>query len=325
MKLLVLFLSASALWAEVNGTVVNKTLGQPQPGVKVTLTKLGQGGMVPSGSVETDRRGTFRFAAGGPDMHLIQATYQGVTYNLSVQAGSPTTGLQIFVYEASSTPIPNVDQHMILIETDGKEVVVNEAVLYKNETNAAWVDPARGTLRFWVPPAAGDNVLTRATAPGGMPIERQPKRGGEKGAWFVDYPVKPGGDTRFDISYKLPAGSPSALQGRILHGPGPVRIIVPQGIQIEGDGITPLGAEPSSKAAIFDVTGKDYKITITGAGQLRAAQPQPTERSEEDGPRIESIAPPGYDRNRWVLLGLMLGVLALGFAAQYLKGSRHKA
>ena len=76
------------------------------------------------------------------------------------------------------------------------------------------------------------------------------------------------------------------------------------------------------QASIFDVTGKDYKITSPAPDNRAPPEPQPTERSEEDGPRIESIPPPGYDRNRYVLLGLMLGVLALGFAAQYLKGSR---
>jgi hypothetical protein len=257
-------------------------------------------------------------------MHLLQAAYEGVTYNLSLQPGAPTNGLQVPVFEASATPIPKVDQHMILLETDGKELVVNEAVLIKNDTNTAWVDPARGTLRFYVPPEAGDNIRARATAPGGMPVERLPKRAGEKGVWFVDYPVKPGGDTRFDLSYKLPVNGTPKFESRIVHGEGPVRLLVPPGIQVQGDGLKLLGTEPSSQASIYDVTTRNYKVTLAGSGQLRPAQ-QPTERSEEDGPRIESIVPPGYDRNKYILLGLMLGVLALGFAAQYLKGSRRQA
>jgi hypothetical protein len=324
MRLLILLLSTSALWAAVDGTVVNKSTGRPQAGVTVSLTKLGQGGMSPAGSVTTDAQGKFAFESAAPDMHLIQAVYKGVTYNLSVQPGAPTTGLQVFVFDSSATPIPNVDQHMILIETDGKELVVNEAIIYKNETTTTWADPVRGTLRFYVPAAAGENVRARATAPGGMPVDRPPKRSSERGGWFLDYPVKPGGETRFDISYKLPAGSPTKLEGRILHGDGPVRIVVPPGILVEGEGVKPLGAEPSTQASLYDVTGKIYKITITGAGQLRSAA-QPAERTEEDGPRIESIAPPGYDRNKYILLGLMLAVLALGFTAQYLKGSRRQA
>ena len=59
------------------------------------MTKLGQGGMAPLGQ-RRDRAATARFSfdGGGPDMHLIQATYQGVAYNLIVHAGCAHQRLQ---------------------------------------------------------------------------------------------------------------------------------------------------------------------------------------------------------------------------------------
>ena len=75
MRLLILLLSTSTLWAAVDGTVVNKSTGRPQAGVTVSLTKLGQGGMSPAGSVTTDAQGKFAFESAAPDMHLIQAVY----------------------------------------------------------------------------------------------------------------------------------------------------------------------------------------------------------------------------------------------------------
>ena len=321
MRHLLLFLCAPALFAAIDGTVVNGTTGQPQVGATVTLTRLGQGGMTPAGSVKTDAAGKFSFDTGANDMHLLQVNYKGVTYNLSLQAGAPTTGLQVSVYDTSATPIAP-DQHMVLLETDGQELVANEIIIFKNEGKTTWADPSRGTLHFYMP-AAADNVRVRATAPGGMPIERPAQKTSEKGVWMVDYPVKAGGETRFDVSYKMPVKEPITFQGRILQTGGDLRLVIPSGVKAEGTAIKLLGTEPSSQASIFDITDRNYEVTLTGTGQIR--QLQPTERSEEDGPRIESIAPPGYARNKYLLLGLMIAVLALGFAAQFLKGGERKA
>ena len=322
MKRLLLFLCAPALFAAIDGAVVNGTTGQPQAGATVMLTKLGQNGMSPAGSVKTDSAGKFSFDTAASDMHLIQVNYKGVTYNLSLQPGAPASGLQISVFETSTAPIAP-DQHMVLLETDGQDLVANETVIFKNDGKTTWIDPARGTFHFYVPAAAGPNVRVRATAPGGMPIERPAQKTSEKGVWMVDYPVKAGGETRFDVSYKLPVKEPITYQGRILHTGGELRLVVPSGMKAEGKAIKLLGTEPSTQASIYDITDRNFEVTLAGTGQIR--QLQPTERTEEEGPRIESIAPPGYERNKYLLLGLMLGVLALGFAAQFLKGGERKA
>ena len=315
-----LLLTLPAL-AAIDGTVINRTTGKPQSGVEVNLIKLAQG-MEPAGSAKTGPDGKFHIEASAQDPYLLQAHHQGVAYNIQLPPGSAATPIEVPVFDVTTKPLDAVDEHILLVETDGQEVVVHEALIYKNAGTLTWADPNRGTLRFYAPSAAGDQIKVRAVAPGGMPVERAPKQAGEKDVWQVDYPVKPGGETRFDISYKLPAANPLKFATRILHAAGPVRLLLPKGIKPEGAGIKEMGVEPSTQAMIYDVTTKALNLTLTGTGQVNSLQP--TERSEDDGPTIEQIQPPGFDRNKYWILGLMLSILAVSFIAQYARGAAGK-
>jgi hypothetical protein len=295
--------------------------------------------METAGSAVSGPDGKFKLDSDAAAAHLLQAQWQGVTYNTQIPPQSPSTGLTIAVYDAMpSLSAVDFTQHMILVETDGKELVVNETVMVSNDSQTTWYDPKSGTMRFTIPAGAGANLMTRITAPGGMPVERQPKKL-SAGEYAIDYPVKPG-ETRFDISYKLPVTGTAELSGKILHSPGPVRLVVPQGMTAEGEGLSPLGNEPKSQAAIFDVKVQAYKVKFTGTGALNSqpamggaggeaagggAPPQ-----EDNGPRVVQIQPPGYDRVWKYALGLMLGILVLSFVAQWIKampaqGSKPKA
>ncbi len=310
-----LVLAALPALADISGTVVNRTTGKPQAGVMVHLTQMGQGGMAPAGSARTGEDGRFTIQTKGGGAMLLQAVYKGVSYSRPVEAGA--ANVQVDVYDAAPrVPDARVTQHMILVESDGKEWVVNETILFENTANVTWNDPEQGTLQFTAPTAAGDNVRVRATSPGSVPVEREPRRV-RPGVFALDFPVKPGGETRFDISYKFPAQEKTVLQGRILHPPGPVRLVVPEGIQAEGEALKELGQEPSTRAAIFDITGNSYEILLSGTGAL--PQTPPAGESEEDGPRIERILPPGYERWWKIALVLVAAFLALSFWAQWIK------
>ncbi|MBI5281355.1 MAG: carboxypeptidase regulatory-like domain-containing protein [Candidatus Solibacter usitatus] len=323
MKAAVLFLCALPLVAAINGTVVNKTSGKPQAGVTVNLTKIGQGGMEAAGKAVSDAAGKFQLEADASSPYLVQAHWQGVSYNVQAPPGALAQALDVAIFDASSKAgAVQFSQHMILVETDGKDLIVNETVIASNPDQTTWNNPQSGTLRFFVPAEARANIMARATAPGGMPVEREAKQAGA-GVYFLDFPIKPG-ETRFDLSYKMPAGSPSVLSGKVVHAPGPVRLVVPQGITVEGDGLAPLGNEPQTQAAIFEIKNAQYKITVNGTGSLRpaanaAAGAAAGATSEEDGPRIVEMQPPGYQREWKWALGLMLAVLALSFAAQWMK------
>lgn len=300
--------------AAIEGTVVNKTTGKPQPGVQVTLTQLTDKGMQPAASGVSDAQGRFKIEANAASAHLIQARYQNVSYSSQLQPNQPQ--VEIAVYDAvPKVSAAEVTQHMILLETDGQELVVNETVIYSNDSQTTWYDP-KGTARFYIPSAAGENRMARAIAPGGLPVDRPLLPAGERQVFAIDFPVKPG-ETRFDLSYKLSAQAAGTLGGRVMHD-GPARLVVPQGIKVEGAGLEPAGAEPSTGAAIYTLKDRNYSVKVSGTGQLRRAEP--TQPSEEDGPRIQIMQPPGYQRSWKLFLGLALAALMLAFAAHYLRG-----
>lgn len=307
--------AALPAWADLSGLVVNGTTGKPQPGVFVHLTRMAQGGMSPAGSARTGPDGRFTIRTQDSGALLLQAVYKGVSYSRPLDSAGAEIRIDVFD-AAPRVPDVRVSQHMILVESDGQEWAVNETVLFDNPTKVTWNDPDRGTLQFTAPAEAGANVRVRATSPGSVPVEREPRRV-RAGLFALDFPVKPGGETRFDISYKFPAGSPTILKGRILHPPGPVRLVVPEGISAEGAVLKPLGQEPSTRAAIFDIDGSEYEIRLSGMGVL--PQTPPADETEEDGPRIERILPPGYDRWWKTALALIAAFLALTFWAHWIR------
>jgi hypothetical protein len=322
--ILILLFAASTVFGAVEGRVINNTSGQPQADVEVSLTKLGQGGMEPAGSVKSDAQGHFRLESEAGAMYLLQAHWQGVTYSESLQPGAPTSNLELPIYDvAASVSGVAPSQHMILLETDGKQIAVSETIVYINPTKTTWNNAKTGTARIYVPAAAGDNIMARATSPGGMPLDRSVQRTAEKGVWSVDFPVKPG-DTRFDFSYRLPVKEPATFESKLAVAGGSPKLIVPDGITVEGEGLASLGNESSIGASIYNIQAPSFKVKLTGTGSLKAAQS--AESSDEDqGPRIRIVLPPGYERQwKWVL-ALTLAFLALGFFVQYLKGAPQKA
>src|SRR5436190_76182 len=76
--------------------------------------------------------------------------------NAMLPPGQPTAGLALDVYNASSQPgAAKVGKHMILFEPSAGQLAVNETYLFNNPGKTAWNDPDSGTLKFFVPEAAG--------------------------------------------------------------------------------------------------------------------------------------------------------------------------
>jgi hypothetical protein len=314
MKWLPLVVALPALCA-VDGIVLNRTTGKPQPQATVTIYKLGDAGMESIETVKSDDGGKFVMkysVPGGP--HLIQAAYDGVTYNKMVPPGTPPTGISVEVYNSQAKAgEAKVTQHMMLFEPVDDKLVVSENVIYVNSGNLTYNDPTGGTLRFYLPAAAKGKVKVMGSAPNGMPIERAAFPTKTENVFAVDFPVKPG-ETRFQLSYEMPLADPPAFRGRILHD-GITRLVTPRGVALKGDSIEDLGREPQTQAAIYKVKGKEFQFAIEGKGALR------NEASGEEGPGIQEILPRVYDR-LYLVLGLASLILALGLIVLYRGGVR---
>lgn len=309
---------ATPLFSAVEGTVINATTGKPQPDVLVSLVQPGEGGMKPVGAAKSGPGGAFRIDKDPTGMALLQGIHQSVIYTLMLQPGAPMTGLKLQVYESAKDPeAARLGQRMILVQPGPEGVNVTETLLFNNATNTTFSDPASGSVRFFIPAAAGGKVRVTVSGPGGVPVEREAEKTRQANVFKVDYPLKPG-ETRFDLTYDVPKSTPQKLEGRLIYPLTPTRLVAPRGVTIAGEGVVPLGEEPQTKASIFDVKNPDFTVTIEGEGSLREPGGAPGE-TEESGPGIQQIPPRLYDRLYWVL-GLAVAILGLGFAILYRSG-----
>jgi len=154
----------------------------------------------------------------------------------------------------------------------------------------------------------------QATAPGGMPIGAPVVKTAKPDVLAVDFPIKPG-DSRFDISYTMPYTPGQPYTGKVPSKDENTYLIAPNGITLTGDKLNDLGAEPRTQAHIYGLQGDTYKITLSGAEIAPPAAPD-TEQAENSGPGIEQIMP-RVNSKMPLILGLALGILAIGFVLLY--------
>jgi len=315
-----LALAAAPLWAAVSGVVTNGTTGKPQPGVTVAMMAMSEAGMEPLGSATTGADGSFTLEKNPPGPVLLQADWQGVGYNQVLTPGSPSTNLGIQVFDVSKTAgAAKVSQHLVLFEPGDANLSVSETWFFANGGNKTFYNPSEGALRFFLPVAAKGEVQVRATAPGGLPLDRTAAKTGKTGIYKVEFPIKPG-DTRIDILYSVPFSPGGEFSSRVLDTSAPTRLIVPQGVTLSGPMIASMGQEPQTKAFLYQVNGARYDVKIEGTGSLRAAAETAGGNEEDSGPGIDEILPPIYD-HRFVLVALALAILGVGFVMLYRRGS----
>ncbi|HUJ22034.1 MAG TPA: hypothetical protein VLX58_10955 [Bryobacteraceae bacterium] len=311
-------LSASWAFGAIDGKVINQTTGKPQAGATVTLYKLGQAGPEQVESVKSGANGIFHITqdAQGPGPRLVQAAYDGVTYNHMLPPGSPSNDVTVDVYDSSKQPgDAKVSQHMVLLEPARGELMVSEWYLFRNGGKTTYNDVDGGTLKFYLPPATNGAVKINATAPQGMPVPQSADKTSKANVYKLAFPIKPG-ETRIDLTYTLPFTQPGPFESKILYKGGPTRLVVPNGVTLKGDGIQSIGQEPKTQANIYDVSGSDFKVEVAGTGSLRQAEAGDSGSDESSGPSFDEIPPKVYGSMKWILV-LAFSILALGFTLLY--------
>ncbi len=308
-----LLLAIPAL-AAVDGVVINSTTGKPQPNAIITLVQPSQAGMQALGSTKTDAEGKFRFDKELQGPTLLQALHAGVLYNKMIVPGTPTSGLQVQVFDSTNKPVAKVSQHFIVLQPGATEMAVSEGILYQGDPNLTYNDATNGSFRFYLPPEAKGQVSVTINAPGGMPIQRPAEKTKEANVYKVDYPIKPG-ETRFDLNYVVPLTNPLIFSGKILHSEGASDLVAPNGVTLKGENIELAGQEPKTQASIYQIKGASYTVEVEGTGSLQ--QPGAASSDEDNGmPTIQEVKPRIYDRLYWIL-GMAFGILGLGSVLLY--------
>jgi hypothetical protein len=227
--------------------------------------------------------------------------------------GTPTTGLQVEVFDSTNKVVAKVSQHFIVLQPGPTEMAVSEGILYRGDPALTYNDNTNGTLRFYLPPEAKGQVNVTINAPGGMPIQRPAEKTKEPNVFKVDYPIKPG-ETRFDLNYVVPVTSPMVFSGKILHAEGASDLVIPNGVTVKGDNLELAGQEPKTQASIYQIKAASFKVEVEGTGSLQ----QPEGASDEDNgmPTIQEVKPRIYDRLYWIL-GMAFAILGLGSLLLY--------
>jgi hypothetical protein len=316
---------SSMLFAAIDGTVVNGTTGLPASGIPVTLVKPGQGGMRTLGTTVSDAAGHFAFAkdepGGGPQ--LLQAAFKGVNYNKLLTPVSPTSGVELQIFDATTQPsVAKVATRFIVLEPNASQIAVGETVILKNESKTTYNNPALGSYRFYLPRAANGQVRVNAQGPQGMPLPRAAEKTDQDDVFKIDFPIKPG-DTQFEINYVLPAGTPFTYRSRVVPIKGmqiqtPVRLIAPAGVTLTSKDIQNVGTEPKTQATIYSLTAEgNYSVDIAGIGSLHPpTDDAATAPDNSDSPPITEGEPQIYKYLPW-MVGVALTILALGLVMLY--------
>jgi hypothetical protein len=314
-KFWVVILCAMPAVAGVTGTVINRTTGQPEAGITVSLLRMGQAGPEPAGDVKADAQGKFSLDQPVQGPTLLRATIDGVTYNKVLAPGQPTEGITLDIYNASKLPgDAKVSKHMLLFQPQGQEMVVNEAYIIANDGKTAWNDPAGGTIHFYIPKGA-TKVDVNATPPAGMPLKSPAQKTDKPDVYKINFAIRPG-ETRVDMSYTVPYTEGAPYAGKIVSGDENTYLIAPNGITMKGDHLTDLGPEPRTQAHIFGLQGTDYSVEFAGTVAPATDNASADSDATSGQPQIQQIMPRLYSKIN-VILPLALGILALGFVLLY--------
>ena len=309
----------------VKGRVVNRTTGQPAPGVALTLITF-VGGMSPVEEVYSSADGSFAFekelstSSGQPMLGMVRAEYEGVPYTVRLQAGSSGDVTVEVVDVDDSLPAPS--NHIVIFEPGASELVVNETFMFFNETDPprAYRNANDGTIRFHLPPEAGGEVSVQASGPTRMPLRSTAEPAGPENIYKIDFPIRPG-ENRVDIVYSIPHAEGDGFTGKLLYDGLKTMVAAPQGVTLEGDQLQSLGTEAEhTQASLYEIApSREYQIAaIRGIGQLRRPSAGGGGGGEDGrGPGRPTIEPAPIAAELTWLLVLTGGILAVGFIYLY--------
>ncbi len=301
----------------LEGRVVNGTTNQPVPNQPVTYVIMQQG-LEPVATAVTDADGRFVLEGTGTPggaPALLRAEFQGVTYSLPVM-GQPTGGIQIQVFDADSQPdLFSAKEHLIFLHPTGDTIFVTEQVVLENSSAPpqTYFNP-QGTYRFALSAAPRAELRLSVTGPGGMPINQTPVPGEQENHYAITYPIRPG-ETQVRIDYSFDYQSPFDFTKLLLLPAGQTYVVAPgTDVQLTGEGVSELGADPSTGFIGYQVTPQENLIRVQVSGQAPATL---AGGPQGEGSGLLTPIPAPLNNRRWLILVLAGLVMLLGFFYHY--------
>ncbi|MHB1935809.1 MAG: carboxypeptidase regulatory-like domain-containing protein [Acidobacteriaceae bacterium] len=221
--------SSIAAAASISGAVTNQTTKKPAVGDTVELMRLG---MQLAAKTTTDAHGHFTLDVTDNDpMHLLRVIHDKATYFHPVPAG--TTTVNVDVYDAAEKVAGvSTEADVARIEASPNGLSVIENFFVKNASSPPRTQFGPRAYEIYLPKEA-QVVSSAAQGPGSMPVQMPPTPLGQPGDYSFVYPLRPG-ETRFQISYRLPYSGSFQFHPRMSAAVDNLAIILPKSMQFSG-------------------------------------------------------------------------------------------
>lgn len=266
----------------ITGTVTNGTTNKPSAGDSVTLIRLAQG-MQEATHTTSDSKGHFELVVPDEGVHLVRVTHEGANYFKPAPPGTTTVDLDVYAVAAK---VPGVkleaDVMRVQTEPDAKSLRVVQHFFLKNDSNPPKTQFSNATFDFTLPDGA---VIEGGAAqgPGGMTVQSQPMPLTSKGHYSFNFAIRPGGQTQFQVSYRVPYTGSMKMTPTTAMPADNVIVMMPKAMKFDG-GTTPWAPvqdEVDAQTFVARNLGANdvAEFTVSGQGQL----PRPTEQGDATG------------------------------------------
>lgn len=280
--------------SSLTGTITNGTTNKPSAGDTVTLIRLAQG-MQEATHTTSDSKGHYELVVPDEGIHLVRVTHEGANYFKPAPPG--TTNLDIDVY-AVAAKVPGVkleaDVMRVQTEPDGKSLRVVQHFFLKNDSTPPKTQFSDATFDFTLPDGAAVEGAA-AQGPGGMTVQSQPVPLPKKGHYTFNFAVRPGGQTQFQVSYRVPYNGSLKLTPTTAMAADNVIVMMPKSMKFEG-GKTPWApvqdeVDAQTFVARNIAAGDAAELTLSGQGQLPRTTTTADATGQGDGTSPAGVAP----------------------------------
>ncbi len=263
--------SGFALAESITGTVTNKTNNKPAAGDDVVLIRLAQG-MQESTRTKTDAKGQFTLELPDAGVHLIRVTHDKANYFRPAPPGTQSVDVEVYDAAAKVAGISS-EADVMRIQTDesGKSLRVVENFFVKNDSTPPKTQFGDRPFEFYLP--AGAVVEgSAALGPGGMPVQASPMPLSDANHYTFVFPIRPG-ETRFQITYRLPYDGSLKLAPKPTMNTDTVAIMMPKSMSFQpgpSASYTPVTEETTAQTYVARNVSPSQPLgfTISGTGQL---------------------------------------------------------
>ena len=268
-----LALSSFAMADSITGIVTNKTTNKPAAGDDVVLIRLQQG-MQEASRTKTDAKGRFTLEvpAGDNGIHLVRVTHDKANYFRPAPPGTQSVEVEVFNAAAKVKGVTN-EADVMRLQTDesGKALHIVENFFVKNESNPPLTQFSDRPFEFYLPEGAVVEG-SAALAPGGMPVQASPVPLGDPNHYAFIFPIRPG-ETRFQITYRLPYSGSLKFAPRVATVTDTVAIMMPKSMTFKpgpSAGYDPVTEETTAQTYVARNVQPSQALdfTVSGIGQM---------------------------------------------------------